>query len=228
MNDPVSSPVFLSVAIGLTSALLGFPFALVLGRWLARTNSALRPVVTTVLFLPLVLPPVVVGWSLLELFGMNSPIGRAMTWLGLTVPFSPAGAVLAATVVGLPMYVMSARAAFEAVDSRYEQMSATLGDDPRTTFLRVTLPLAAPGLFAGAVLAFARALGEFGATIVLAGNTPLTRTIAVAVYGMLDAPGAHLRALPLVLASVAIGWICLVVYETLVWAQRRRLEVDDG
>jgi molybdate transport system permease protein len=224
----VISSVALSVAIGLAATVLGLPVAVGLGYWLARTRSPWRVVVSIAVFLPLVLPPVVTGWLLLALLGRNAPLGALLAALGLPVPFTPGAAVVAAGVVGMPLYVMSARAAFSAIDPRYEAVSASLGDPPLRTFQRVTLPLAAPGLLAGAVLSFARALGEFGATIVLAGNTDRTRTIAVAVYALLDAPEGDGQVRVLVLASVLVSALSLVGYELLVWLQRRHLELDGG
>lgn len=222
----MTAPLLLSLQVGLLAALLGLGPAVGIGWWLARTRSPWRPLVTTVVLLPLVLPPVVTGWLLLALLGRRSLLGGALDALGLGVPFTPAAAVIAAVIVGLPLYVMSARAAFEAVDPRYEEISASLGDPPWVTFRRVTLPLAAPGLAGGAVLAFARALGELGATLVLAGNTEGTRTLSLAVYALLDAPDSEARTVPLVLASVGLSLLSLLGYEALLAAQRRRL--DDG
>jgi molybdate transport system permease protein len=222
------SPVALSVAVGVAATAIGLPLATAIGGWLARSRSRWRPVVTTIVFLPLVLPPVVTGWLLLALLGRQAPLGSLLARIGWPIPFSPAAAVIAAVVVGLPLFVMSARAAFEAVDRRYEEMSLTLGLTPAQTLWRVTLPLAAPGLAAGAVLSFARALGEFGATIVLAGNTDQTRTIAVAVYALLDDPSGDASIVPLVLASVGLSAAALAGFELLLRWQRRRLELVDG
>ncbi|MFZ5479795.1 MAG: molybdate ABC transporter permease subunit, partial [Myxococcota bacterium] len=155
--------------------------------------------------------------------------GGALAAVGLPVPFSLLGAVIAAAVVGFPLYVMSVRGAFLAVDPRYEEVSMSLGVPPAATFRRVVLPLAFPGIAAGVVLAFARGLGEFGATAVLAGNMEgRTRTIALAVYALLDAPGDDARVTTLVAASVALSLAALVGYEALERWQRRRLELDGG
>jgi molybdate transport system permease protein len=175
------------------------------------------------------MPPVVTGFLLLSALGSRSPVGRALAALGLPVPFTLLGAALAALVVGLPLYVLTIRNAFEAVDPHYEEVSWTLGVAPRGTFLRVSLPLALPGIVAGAVLAFARALGEFGATVVLAGNVEgRTRTIALAIYTLLESPAGRRDTWLLVGASVAISLAALVGYEALSRRQRRRLEVHDG
>lgn len=226
MTPDVWNALRLSLGVGMWCTLLGLPPAAGLGWWLARSRSRLKPLVSAILFLPLVLPPVVTGLLLLRLLGRATWLGGALDAVGLGVPFTFGAAVLAGWVVGLPLYVMTARTAFEAVDPRLEQVSATLGDRPWETFRRVTLPLAAPGLTAGAVLAFARSLGEFGATIVLAGNTDSTRTIPIAVYGLLDAPGGEDAVRPLVVVSVVTSIVALLAFEALQRWQRSRLELD--
>ena len=146
-----------------------------------------------------------------------------------SAPFTLLGATIAALVVGFPLYVISVRGAFEAVDPLYEELSSTLGVSPRRTFFRVSLPLALPGIVAGAVLAFARALGEFGATIVLAGNVEgSTRTISLAVYTLLESPSGREATWVLVGASVALSLIALLGFETLSRRQKQRLEDRHG
>lgn len=217
------SAIGLSLRVGLWCTVLGAPVAVVVGWLLARRRMPGRAVLATVLMAPLVLPPVVTGLLLLALFGRGGPLG------GLGVPFSFGGAVVAAFVVGLPLYVMAARSAFEAVDPRYEEVSWTLGVRPFRTFMRVTLPLALPGVAAGAVLTFARALGEFGATAVLAGNIEgKTRTISLAVYTLLESPSRADDARVLVWASIVLGFAAIAGYEVFVRWQRRRLEADRG
>jgi len=149
----------------------------------------------------------------------------ALEGLGVTVPFTLLGAVLAALVVGIPLYVASVRAAFESVDPHLEEVAWTLGTPPRRSFLKVTLPLALPGIAAGAILAFARALGEFGATVVLAGNVEgRTRTIALAVYTLLESPEGRQAIWLLVGASLALSAGALLGYEFLTRRQRGRME----
>jgi molybdate transport system permease protein len=225
--DPLAA-VRLSLVVAVWCTVLGLPIAIALGWLLARKRFVGKTLVTAVVMAPMVLPPVVTGLLLLAAFGKRGVFGPLLGALGIQVPFTIVGAVLAAAIVGLPLYVMSARAAFETVDPAYEELSATLGDPPRRTFVRVTLPLALPGIAGGAVLAFARALGEFGATIVLAGNTDDTRTIAIAIYALLDRPNAHAEVLWLSVASIAISLAALVGYELLVRRQRTRLELDRG
>ena len=225
--DP-SASIGLSVVVGTLAVAASVVPAVALGWLLARRRFRGKSLVTAIVLLPMVLPPVVTGLLLLELLGRRGPIGSLLAPLGVAIPFGFAAAVIAATVVGLPLFVMAVRASFEAVDPALEEVSRSLGDPPRRTFMRVTLPLAAPGLAAGAVLAFARALGEFGATIVLAGNTDASRTIAIAVYALLDRPRGEGQIWPLVAASFALSLASLFGYELLVRWQRRRLELDDG
>jgi molybdate transport system permease protein len=224
----LGATVRLSLVVALWCTVVASPIAIALGWLLARKQFVGKTLVTAAIMVPMVLPPVVTGLLLLGAFGRRGTFGSALAALGIDVAFTLTGAVLAAVVVGLPLFVMSTRAAFEAVDPAYEDLSATLGDRPWRTFVRVTLPLALPGIVGGAVLAFARALGEFGATIVLAGNTGDTRTISIAIYGLLDRPDAHREVLWLSLASIALSLAALVGYEVLVRRQRRRLELDRG
>ena len=199
--------------------------ALLLGRLLARRDFACKTLVSTLVLMPLVLPPVVTGFLLLSLLGSRGPLGPALAALGITVPFTLLAPIVAALVVGFPLYVLSARGAFEAVDARLEEVAWTLGVRPRPAFFRVALPLALPGIAAGATLAFARALGEFGATIVLAGNLEgRTRTIPLAVYSLLEAPGGTRAAWILAGASVLLSLVALAGFEMLSRWQKRRLE----
>jgi molybdate transport system permease protein len=225
--DPFAT-IRLSLVVALWCTVIGLPFAIAIGWLLARKRFFGKTLVSAAVMVPMVLPPVVTGLLLLGAFGRRGVFGPLLAALGIEVSFTLVGAVIAATVVGLPLFVMSTRAAFEAIDPEYEALSATLGDSPWRTFRRVTLPLALPGIAGGAVLAFARSLGEFGATIVLAGNTDDTRTISIAIYALLDRPDAHREVLVLSVASVALSLAALVGYELLVRRQRRRLEVDRG
>lgn len=224
--DPASA-VRLSVAVGLLSTLLSLPFAAACAWVLARVRFRGRAVLSALVLAPLVLPPVVTGLLLLRLLGRGSPVGRWLEAVGWPVPFSLTGAVVAAAVVGFPLYVIVIRGAFEAVDPRLEEVSHTLGAPPARTFRRVTLPLALPGVAAGMVLAFARGLGEFGATAILAGNIEgRTRTISLAVYSLLDAPGGDATLRGLLGASLGLSLLALVGFEALNRWQRRRLELD--
>ena len=224
--DPVSA-VRLSLVVGLLSTVVMLAPAMACAWALARGNFRGRSLLSGVVMLPLVLPPVVTGLLLLRALGRSAPLGSLLAAVGWPVPFTLTGAVVAACVVGFPLYVMAIRGAFEAVDSRLEEVSWTLGAPPRRTFLRVSLPLALPGVLAGMVLAFARGLGEFGATAILAGNMEgTTRTLALAVYALLDAPDGEAQVRTLLGASVGLSVVSLVLYEALNRRQRRRLEWD--
>ncbi|MEC9354856.1 MAG: molybdate ABC transporter permease subunit, partial [Gemmatimonadota bacterium] len=204
----VSSAIRLSLIIAFLATLAGLVPAVGLGWLLARRDFRGKTILSTVVTAPLVIPPVVTGFLLLSVLGASTPLGGLIASLGFPVPFTILGASIAALVVGLPLYVISVRGAFEAVDPMYEELSWTLGSSPRRTFFRISLPLALPGIAAGAVLAFARSLGEFGATVVLAGNVEgSTRTIALAVYTLLESPTGRETVWVLVGASVVISLI---------------------
>ena len=219
------SAIEISIRVACACMLIGLPVATFFGWLLARRNFPGKTFLNMFLFLPLVLPPVVTGYLLLDFFGRATPLGGLLEKLGLPLSFTFSGAVLAAFVVGMPLYVIIIRAAFEAVDPRWDELSWTLGVTPRRTFFRLTLPLALPGIAAGAVMVFARALGEFGATAVLAGNMEgRTRTISLAVYSLLETPDGMRSGRTLVLASVGLSLLALFSYEYLLRWHRRRLE----
>ncbi len=181
------------------AALVGVPTAW----WLARRDFPGKVVVEALVALPLVLPPVVTGYALLLLFGRRGLIGEA---LGLPLSFTWVGAAIAAGVVGFPLMVRALRQGIEAVDPGLEAAVRTLGASPMRTFLEVTLPLAAPGLVTGSLLCFARALGEFGATITFAGNVPgETRTLTLAIWSALQTTAGEDQAAVLVGVSVALA-----------------------
>ncbi len=188
-------------ALGI-SIVLGVPLAFVL----ARVEFRGRPLVRALITLPLVLPPVVGGVALLYAFGRQGFAGRPLADLtGVTLPFTTWGAILAETFVAMPFLVIAAEAGFRQVDPRYDEAAATLGASPGLRFRRVTLPLVAPALAAGAALCWARALGEFGATITFAGNLPgKTQTMPLAVYVALQTEPAAAIALSLVLLAVSL------------------------
>lgn len=215
------SPVTLSLWVALASLLLSLVPAVFLGWLLARHEFVGKTLLSTLLMTPLVLPPVVTGFMLLRAFGR----GGVLEGLGLQVAFTRFGAVLAAATVGFPLLVLMARLAIEAVDPRYEQLAQTLGRSRLGAFWKVTVPMAAPGLAAGAVLAFARGLGEFGATAVLAGDIPgETRTLALAVYALYEQPGREQEAQTLVWISIGLCLVALAGFERLSRLQKRRIE----
>ncbi len=190
--------------------LLVMPVAIGLGWVLARKRFWGRPLLELAVLLPLVLPPVVVGYGLLLLLGRGGPLG-GLQWL-----FTWKAMLLAGALVGLPLWVRAARAAFESVDPKLEPAARVLGASPAGTFFRITLPLAWPGLLAGAVLCFARALGEFGATRMVALNTPGQRTLSLELYALVEQPGDHRAALlALVAASLVLSALALGASELL-------------
>jgi len=195
----------LSCASAATAASLvfGVPLAWVLARWQVRGLGLLRALVT----LPLVLPPVVGGVALLLVFGRQGLLGRLLDeWTGVTLPFTTAGVIVAETFVAMPFLIITVEGAFRASDRGFEEAAATLGASRLTVFRTVTLPLIGPSLLAGAVLCWARALGEFGATITFAGNFPgRTQTMPLAVYVALESDPEAAVALSLVLLVVSIA-----------------------
>ncbi|MEM7228986.1 MAG: molybdate ABC transporter permease subunit [Planctomycetota bacterium] len=192
---------------------------------LARRSFPGRVVLDAIVHLPLVLPPVVVGYLLLLTFGRRGWIGGWLhDALGVDIAFTWRAAALASAIMGFPLLVRTSRLAIELVDPRIEQAARTLGAGPWRTLMTVTVPLAMPGIIAGLALAFARSLGEFGATITFAGNIEgSTRTIPVAIYTSTQTPGGEFAALRLVILSVAFSFLALVCSELLARRYHRRL-----
>jgi molybdate transport system permease protein len=223
LGDAEREVVWLSLRVAAASAAASLVPGVLLGWALARWDHPLRALLQGCLMLPLVLPPVVTGYLLLWLFGRSRPIGQAFHALtGGHVAYTTAACVIAAAVVGFPLLVEAIRLSILGVDRRLEQVSRALGRGRLATFWRVTLPLALPGVLAGTVLCFARALGEFGATIVLAGDVEgETRTIPVAVWGLLNAPGGEAGAMRLSLASAVLALAALLGSFWLSARQRR-------
>jgi molybdate transport system permease protein len=188
---------------------LVLPAGVLIAWLLARRQFPGRALIETIVSLPLVMPPVATGLILLMVLSRRGALGGFLERLGIDVVFTWKAVVIAMAVTGLPLLVRTARAGFEQVNQRYERVAATLGAPPMRVFLTISLPLAWPSILGGAVLAFARALGEFGATIVVAGSIPgETRTLAVAIYSFAET-GQDAQALRLVLVSVAIAFVAL-------------------
>lgn len=203
----------LSLRVALLATAVTLPPGVAIAFWLARTGSPLKWLVETVVSVPLVLPPVVTGFFLLVLFGRNGPIGGVLDRVfGWQVAFTWVGAALAAGVVAFPLMVRAIRLAFEAIDPRLELAAGSLGSGPMRTFFRVSLPLAMRGVIAGAVLALARSVGEFGATIMVAGNIPgQTRTIPLAIFSQVQRPGGIEESWRLVIACVLLAAVAMFV-----------------
>lgn len=212
--------VALSLKVSFWATLLSLPFGLLCAIALARGQFIGRDVLNWLVHLPLVLPPVVTGYLLLLGFGRQGPIGSVMDELfGITLAFQWTGAALAASIMAFPLMVRAIRLAIEAVDPKLEEAAATLGASRMKVFSTVTLPLILPGIIAGAVLAFAKAMGEFGATITFVSNIPgETRTVPSAIYAFLQVPGGETSAIRLVLVAVAIAIGALILSE---WLSRR-------
>ena len=208
MNPELIRVVIFSIGMATLATVVMLPPGIVLAWVLARRPFPGRTVVETLVSLPLVLPPVATGLILLKLFGRRGPVGRWLDQLEIEVVFTWKAVVLAMAVMGLPLLVRAARSGFEQVDRRYEQIAATLGASPARVFLTISLPLASRGVMAGAVLAFSRALGEFGATVMIAGTLPATRTLSTSIYAYTqtgqDASATVLLAAAAVVAFVAV------------------------
>jgi molybdate transport system permease protein len=203
--------LWLSVKTTLLSLLIVLALGTPLAVWLARARGRTSALLQAAVELPIVLPPAVLGLSLLLALGRRGPFGPALDLIGVALPFSTAAVVLAQTIVCAPFYVQAARVGFAAVDPDLVLVARTLGASPREAFLRVTLPLAAPALLTGAALAWARALGEFGATLLFAGSLPgRTQTLPLAIYGALESDIDAARAIALVLCAVAFVLLVLL------------------
>lgn len=215
----------LSLKVGFWATLINLPLALLVSHALARWQFPGKQVLNALVHLPLFLPPVVTGYLLLITFGRRAPLGA---WLeqsfGLVLAFRWTGAVLAAAIMGFPLMVRAIRLAIEAVDPDLEQAAATLGASRLSVFATITLPLILPGLITGAVLGFAKAMGEFGATITFVSNIPgRTQTLPSAIYGFLQVPDGESDALKLVAVSVAVAMAALLASEMLARSAAKRI-----
>ncbi len=219
--------VALSLKVGGVAMLVTLPVAFALAWLLARVAFPGKVIVDAAIHLPLVVPPVVTGWLLLLAFGPNGPIGGWLQdWFGVTVLFRWTGAAIAAGVMALPLMVRAMRISIEAVDRRLENAARTLGAGPWRVFWTLTLPLSIPGVLAGAVLGFARSIGEFGATITFVSNVPgETQTLPLAIYSALQQPGADALVWRLSCVSVGLSLIALIASELLTRRAGRGLHV---
>jgi molybdate transport system permease protein len=218
----------LSLRIAMIATCASLPLAIAIAWLLARRRFFGKTVLDGLVHLPLVLPPVVTGYILLILFGRRGPIGFWLeTHFGIVLSFRWTGAALACAVMGFPLMVRAIRLAIEAIDPRLEQTASTLGAHPIWVFATVTLPLALPGILAGAVLCFAKALGEFGATITFVSNIPgETQTIPAAIYSLTQVPGGDAGAFRLSLVALAIALGALVVSELLARKANTRIRPE--
>ncbi|MBN7784501.1 molybdate ABC transporter permease subunit [Ponticoccus gilvus] len=211
--------VALSLRVSFWAMLLSLPLGLFVAYALARWQFPGKQVVNGLVHLPLILPPVVTGYLLLITFGTRGPVGSLLQEVGITFAFRWTGAALAAAIMAFPLMVRAMRLSIEAVDPRLEQAAATLGASRGWVFATVTLPLILPGILTGAILAFAKAMGEFGATITFVSNIPgQTQTLPSAIYALLQVPGGEGSALRLVVVSVVVAMGALLLSE---WLSRR-------
>jgi len=212
--------VALSLRVAAVSTVVALPFGIGIAFLLARKSFWGKSLVDALVHLPLVLPPVVTGYLLLITFGRRAPVGEFLAdRFGIVFSFRWTGAALACGIMAFPLMVRAIRLSIEAIDRRLEDAAATLGANPVWLFITITLPLALPGIIAGMMLAFARALGEFGATITFVSNIPgETQTISAAIYTLMQVPGGDRSTLSLVIVAVIISFAALTVSE---WLARR-------
>ena len=208
--------VRLSVKVALVAMLASLPLAIAMAMLLARREFWGKQLLNGLVHLPLVLPPVVTGYLLLLSFGRRGVFGAALADWGIVFSFRWTGAALACAIMGFPLMVRAIRLSIEAVDQKLEDAASTLGASPHWVFLTITLPLTLPGIVAGMILSFAKAMGEFGATITFVSNIPgETQTLPSAIYTYTQVPGGDAGALRLTLISVAISLLALIASEVL-------------
>lgn len=217
--------IMLSLKVAVWATLLSLPLAVWIAFLLARRNFWGREILNALVHLPLILPPVVTGYSLLMLFGRTGLVGQFLNeTFGIMLAFRWTGAVLAAAIMAFPLVVRAVRLSLEQIDPELEHAALTLGAHPIRVFFTITLPMALPGILVGAILGFAKALGEFGATITFVGNIPnQTQTIPSAIYGFLQMPGKEQGAVTLVIVSVVISVVALMLSEGLARVTRKRV-----
>jgi molybdate transport system permease protein len=220
--------IFLSLRVSTVAMLVSLPFGIAFALLLARGRFWGKSVLNGVIHMPLILPPVVTGFILLILFGRKGPIGAFLdAHFGIVFSFRWTGAALACGIMGFPLMVRSIRLSIEAVDRKLEEAAATLGARPAWIFVTVTLPLILPGIIAGMILSFAKAMGEFGATITFVSNIPgETQTLSSAIYTFTQVPGGDAGALRLTVVAIVISMAALLASEFLAHFVGRRLELQ--
>lgn len=217
LSDYEVAALLLSLKVSSVAVLFSLPAGILCAWILARTEFPGKSLFDSIIHLPLVLPPVVIGYILLISMGRQGSIGSVLyDWFGLSFSFSWRGAALAAAIVSFPLMVRAIRQSFESVDIRLEQAARTLGSSRLRVFFTITLPLTVPGIVSGMVLAFARSLGEFGSTITFVSNIPgETRTIPLAMYSFIQTPGAEHEAARLCVIAIVIAALSLIVSQWL-------------
>ena len=209
--------IYLSLKIAFIASLVSLPFAILLGYLFARKEFLFKKFFISLLNLPLVLPPVVTGYILLIIFGINGFVGKfLLKYFNFTFAFKWTGAALACAIMGFPLMIRAIKASIEMIDIKYEEAAKTMGANRLIVFISITLPLALPGIVAGFTLCFARALGEFGATVTFVSNIPgETQTLSTAIYNFLQVPNGELMAMRLTLISIFISIAALILSETI-------------
>lgn len=218
------SALYLSAKVGLFATLVNLPFAIFVAWILARYEFRLKVILESLLQLPMILPPVVLGYLLLILFGNRGIVGQFLSEWGIQLAFNWKGAVIASMVVAFPLMVQPIRLSFQLINQQLEQIAQTLGTSPIQAFFSISLPLALPGVLIGSILCFSRSLGEFGATITFVGNIPdETRTVPIAIYSLLQQPDGESMAMRLVLLSVGLAFAALVANHLILKRYQQRL-----
>ena len=207
--------IYLSLKIAFIASLVSLPFAILLGYLFSRKEFLFKKFFISLLNLPLVLPPVVTGYILLIIFGVNGFIGKfLLKYFNFTFAFKWTGAALACAIMGFPLMIRAIKASIDMIDIKYEEAAKTMGANRLIVFISITLPLALPGIVAGFTLCFARALGEFGATVTFVSNIPgETQTLSTAIYNFLQVPNGELMAMRLTLISIFISISALILSE---------------
>jgi molybdate transport system permease protein len=228
LSDEEWTAILLSLRVSFVAMTASLPLGILVALLLARGRFWGKSVLNGIIHLPLILPPVVTGFILLILFGRRGPIGSLLDqYLGIVLSFRWTGAALACAVMGFPLMVRSIRLSIESVDRKLEEAAGTLGASPLWVFLTVTLPLTIPGIIAGMILCFAKAMGEFGATITFVSNIPgETQTLSAAIYTFTQVPGGDTGAMRLTLVSIVISMLALLASEFLAYLAGRRIDPE--
>ncbi|CDZ70473.1 molybdate ABC transporter permease subunit [Neorhizobium galegae] len=228
LSDEEWTAIRLSLKVSAVAMIVSLPFGLLVAYLLARGKFWGKSVLNGIVHLPLILPPVVTGFLLLILFGRRGVVGAFLNeYLGIVLSFRWTGAALACGVMGFPLMVRSIRLSIESVDRKLEEAAGTLGAGPTWVFITVTLPLILPGVIAGMILAFAKAMGEFGATITFVSNIPgETQTLSAAIYTFTQVPGGDAGAMRLTLVAIAISFAALLASEFLAYLVGRRVNIE--
>ena len=223
------SALYLSAKVAVCATLFCLPFAIALAWALARYEFRFKFVAEALLQMPMVLPPVVLGYLLLILFGANGWIGQLLNQFGIQLAFNWKGAVLASMIVAFPLMVQPIRLSFQMINRQLEQVAGSLGASPQRVFYSISLPLALPGILIGSILCFSRSLGEFGATITFVGNIPdETRTIPIAIYSLIQQPDGEHAAMRLVILSLILAFGALIANSYILQKYQRKLGGKDA